>query len=206
MTELEVAAPSGTETPPETVVAVVPLKKSASARAVPEATAKSVDIAEVVAPKVVAPEPVAAEPVQAAPAQPMVKRIRLPDAAVLKDGAEKVRATVSKVEDYSKENFAAVVASFEAANKGATALRSQSFSLTKSLLQNSLSSAKTLSAAKTLHDVTDVYRQFAKFALDTHLTSVETLTETVSTSIKDAFTPLKARVDVTMRLGQKAAA
>ena len=206
MNELEVAPTSPAEIAPEAVVAVVPTKKSASSRAAPEAVA-------VVMPEPVLTEATAVEPTPE-PSKPALISIHLPDAAALKDGAEaalkdgaeKVRLTVSKAQDYSKQNLAAVVASFEAANKGATTLRSQSLSLSKSLFETGVSSAKSLAAAKSLHDVTDIYRDFAKFALDTHLTGVETLAETVSSSLKDAFTPLKARVQETLRFGQKAAA
>lgn len=192
MTELDVVPPLDPQSPAETALTAPPPKKTASARAAAPAAAPEVAVAETVA-----PEP--------APAKSAARRIRLPDTAALKDGAEKARLAVSKAQDYSKQNLAAVVASIEAANKGAAALRSQSLSLSKSLFETSLSSARTLAAAKSLHDVTDVYRDFAKFALDTHLTGVETLTETVSTSFKDAITPLKARVEETLRFGQKAA-
>ena len=111
-----------------------------------------------------------------------------------KDAVEKSLAAVSEANGYSKKNMEALVASVTAASKGAEALGAQAMAFSKSSLETQVAAAKSLAGAKSLQEVIELQTTYAKSALEAYVAELSRMSETVSTSVKDAVEPLNARV------------
>lgn len=105
---------------------------------------------------------------------------------------------VKKAKTYSKDNVDAFVASVSAANKGACAIRVQSLMLPQTLFLEAASAAKTLSSAKSVQDVVDVYGSYATSLLKLHLSEVNKASTTMSTAFAETVKPIKQRIDQTI--------
>jgi phasin family protein len=111
-----------------------------------------------------------------------------------KDGVEKTLAAFNEVNTQSQKNLEAVVASVTAAAKGAEALGAQAFAFSKANLDNQVAAARSLASARSLQDVIELQTAFSKGALETYVAQFGQVSETFSTSVKDAVKPLNERV------------
>lgn len=115
-----------------------------------------------------------------------------------KDGVEKSLAALNEMNAHSKKNLEAVVASATAATKGAEALGAQAMAFSKAVFDTQVSAARSLAGAKSVQEVVELQTAFAKTALETYMAEFGRMSETVSTSVKDAIKPLNERVTETV--------
>jgi len=115
-------------------------------------------------------------------------------ASAFKDAVEKSLSALSEANAYSKKNLEAVVASVTAATKGAETLGAQAMSYSKASLEGQVAAAKSLAGAKSLQEVVELQTAFAKSALETYMSEMGKMSETVASSVKDTLKPLNERV------------
>ena len=111
-----------------------------------------------------------------------------------KEGVEKSLAALNEANAYSKKNLEAVVASATAATKGAEALGAQAMSFSKTMFDNQVAAARSLAGAKSVQEIVELQTAYAKSALETYMAEVAKMTDTVQSSVKDAFKPINERV------------
>jgi phasin family protein len=111
-----------------------------------------------------------------------------------KDGVEKTLAALNDANAHSKKNLEAVVASVTAATKGAEALGAQAMAFSKKSFEDQVTAAKSLAGAKSVQEVVELQTAFAKSALESYMSGVGQMSETVSASVKDSMKPLNERV------------
>jgi phasin family protein len=111
-----------------------------------------------------------------------------------KDAVEKSLSALTEANGYSKKNLEAVVASVTAATKGAEVLGAMAMSYSKASLEGQVAAAKSLAGAKSLQEVVELQTSFAKSALETYMSEVGKMSETVASSVKDSLKPLNERV------------
>jgi phasin family protein len=114
--------------------------------------------------------------------------------AAFKDGMEKTLAAMNDVNDHSKKNLEALVASVTAAAKGAEAIGAQTMALSKKAFDDQISAARSFAAAKSLQEVVELQSTYARSWLETYIAEAGKLTEAVSVSVKDSMKPLNERV------------
>jgi phasin family protein len=111
-----------------------------------------------------------------------------------KDAVEKSLSALTEANGYSKKNLEAVVASVTAATKGAEVLGAMAMSYSKASLEGQVAAAKSLAGAKSLQEVVELQTTFAKSALETYMSEMGKMSETVAASVKDSLKPLNERV------------
>jgi len=122
----------------------------------------------------------------------------------LRDGVEKTSATIAELSAQSKQNLEALTASATAAQKGAEALSAQVVSYSKSSWENGVAAAQTISQARSIQELIELQTNFAKSAMETYLSEVTKMTETLTGSVKDSFKPINERVTASVEKFQAA--
>ena len=122
----------------------------------------------------------------------------------LREGVEKTSATIAELSAQSKQNLEALTASAAAAQKGAEALSAQVVSYSKSSWETGVAAAQTLSQARSIQELIELQTNFAKLAMETYLSEVTKMTETVTGSVKDSFKPINERVTASVEKFQAA--
>jgi phasin family protein len=111
-----------------------------------------------------------------------------------KDSFEKSMSALAELNTHSKKNFEAAVASITAATKGAETLGAQAVAFSKKAVEDQVSAARTLAAAKSVQEVIELQTGFAKTAFETCVDEVNKMTETVAASVKDSAAPINERM------------
>ena len=111
-----------------------------------------------------------------------------------KEGVEKSLAAMNEANTQSKKNLEALVASATASAKGAEALGAQAMAFSKAIFDTNVTAAKSLAGAKSVQEVVELQTAFAKSALETYMSEVGKMSETVASSVKDTLKPLNERV------------
>jgi phasin family protein len=114
-------------------------------------------------------------------------------ADAFKGAMQKSLSALNEASGHSKKNLEAVVASFTAAAKGAESLGSQAMAFSKSSFEGQVAAAKSMAGAKSIQDVVELQSTYAKSALDTYLSEMRKISETVAGSVKDSLKPLGER-------------
>ena len=122
----------------------------------------------------------------------------------LRDGVEKTSATIAELSAQSKSNLEALTASATAAQKGAEALSAQVVSYSKSSWENGVAAAQTISQARSIQELIELQTNFAKSSMETYLSEVTKMTETLTGSVKDSFKPINERVTASVEKFQAA--
>ena len=122
----------------------------------------------------------------------------------LRDGMEKTTASLSELSAQSKQNLEALTASATAAQKGAEALSAQALSYGKTSWENGVAAAQTISQARSIQELIELQTNFAKSAMETYLSEVTKMTETLTGSVKDSFKPINERVTASVEKFQAA--
>ena len=125
-------------------------------------------------------------------------------AKALREGVEKTSATLAELTAQSKQNLEALTASATAAQKGAEALSAQALSYSKSSWENGVAAAQTISQARSIQELIELQTNFAKSAMETYLSEVTKMTETLTGSVKDSFKPINERVTASVEKFQAA--
>ena len=116
----------------------------------------------------------------------------------VKETVERSLSTLNQLNDVSKRNLEAVVASVSAATRGAEALGAQAMSYGKSSMEQSAEAARALSAAKSVQEAVELQTNYARTALVTYLSEMNRMSETVAAAVKDSLAPLNERATAAM--------
>ena len=122
----------------------------------------------------------------------------------LREGMEKTSASLAELSAQSKQNLEALTASATAAQKGAEALSAQVVSYSKSSWETGVAAAQTFSQARSIQELIELQTNFAKSAMETYLSEVTKMTETLTGSVKDSFKPINERVTASVEKFQAA--
>ncbi|KPF79090.1 phasin family protein [Brevundimonas sp. AAP58] len=122
----------------------------------------------------------------------------------VREGMEKTTASLNELAAHSKSNLDALTASATAAQKGAEALSAQALSYGKTSWENSVAAAQSMAQARSIQELIELQTNFAKSAMETHLSEVTKMTETLTASVKDSFKPINERVTATVEKFQAA--
>lgn len=114
--------------------------------------------------------------------------------AAFKEQLEKSMATFSEMNAHSRKNLEALIASATAAAKGAETVGARAMAFSKKSMEDHVAAAKALAAAKSVQEAVELQTGFAKTAFETLVSEVNELSETMSTSVKDAMSPINERV------------
>ncbi|WP_298161686.1 phasin family protein [Brevundimonas sp.] len=132
------------------------------------------------------------------------EKVQAAGTQALRDGVEKTSATIAELSAQSKQNLEALTASAAAAQKGAEALSAQVVSYSKSSWETGVAAAQTLSQARSIQELIELQTNFAKSAMETYLSEVTKMTETLTGSVKDSFKPINERVTASVEKFQAA--
>jgi phasin family protein len=122
----------------------------------------------------------------------------------LREGMEKTSASLAEMSAHGKQNMDALTASAVAAQKGAEALSAQALSYGKTSWENGVAAAQTIAQARSVQELIELQTNFAKSAMETYLSEVTKMTETLTGSVKDSFQPINERVTATVEKFQAA--
>ncbi|MEQ7155192.1 phasin family protein [Brevundimonas aurifodinae] len=125
-------------------------------------------------------------------------------AKALREGMEKTTASLAELSAHSKSNLEALTASATAAQKGAEALSAQALSYGKTSWEHSVAAAQSIAQARSVQELIELQTNFAKSAMETYLSEVTKMTETLTGSVKDSFKPINERVTATVETFQAA--
>ena len=140
----------------------------------------------------------------ASTAKAQTEKVQAAGAQAFKDGLEKTTASLSELSAQSKQNLEALTASATAAQKGAEALSAQALSYGKSSWENGVAAAQTFAKARSVQELIELQTSFAKSAMETYLSEVTKMTETLTGSVKDSFKPINERVTASVEKFQAA--
>jgi phasin family protein len=139
-----------------------------------------------------------------ATAKVQVEKVQAAGTQALREGMEKTSASLAELSVQSKHNLEALTASATAAQKGAEALSAQALSYTKSSWEHGIAAAQTIAQARSVQEMIELQTNFAKSAMETYLSEVTKMTETLTGSVKDSFKPINERVTATVEKFQAA--
>ena len=122
----------------------------------------------------------------------------------VREGMEKTTASLTELAAQSKSNLDALTASATAAQKGAETLSAQALSYGKTSWEQSVAAAQSMAQARSIQELIELQTNFAKSAMETHLSEVTKMTETLTGSVKDSFKPINERVTATVEKFQAA--
>ena len=123
-----------------------------------------------------------------------VEKMAVAGNQAFKDSVEKTLGALNEVNTLSKGNVEAVVESLTAATKGAETVGAQALAFSKKNWDDAVTAAKTLSGAKSIQEVIELQSQYAKSTMEAYVSEMNLLTETLSSSFKDTFKPINARM------------
>ena len=115
-----------------------------------------------------------------------------------KDTVERSLSTLNQLNDVSKRNLEAVVTSLTAATRGAESLGAQAMNYGKSSMEQSAEAARALTAARSIQEAVELQTNYARTALESYLTEMNRMSETVAASVKDSLQPLNERATAAM--------
>ncbi len=122
----------------------------------------------------------------------------------VREGLEKTTASMNELAAHSKSNLEALTASATAAQKGAEALSAQALSYGKTSWEHGVAAAQSMAQARSIQELIELQTTFAKTAMETHLSEVTKMTETLTATVKDSFKPVNERVTATVERFQAA--
>jgi phasin family protein len=120
----------------------------------------------------------------------------------MKDGYEKAVAAFGDLNEFSKSNIEAFVASASTAGKGAEKINARVASFAKHALEEGVEIAKKAATAKSVQELMELQSDYAKASIDTYMGEVNKLADLYATSLKDAMKPLNERVTAAVELFQ----
>jgi phasin family protein len=127
-------------------------------------------------------------------AKSTVEQITTASSTAFKDGVEKTLAAINEANVHSKKNLEAMVASVTAAAKGAETIGAQAMALSKKTFDDQVAAARSLATAKSVQEVVELQSSYARSFMESYISEMGKLTETMSASVKESIKPLNERV------------
>ncbi|QTN19011.1 TIGR01841 family phasin [Brevundimonas sp. AJA228-03] len=137
-------------------------------------------------------------------AKAQAEKIQATGTQALRETLDKTSASIAELSAHSKQNLEALTASATAAQKGVEALSSQALSYSKSSWENGVAAAQTIAKARSVQELIELQTNYAKSAMETYLSEVTKMTETLTGSVKESFKPINERVTATVETFQAA--
>ncbi|MBX3478412.1 MAG: TIGR01841 family phasin [Brevundimonas sp.] len=125
-------------------------------------------------------------------------------AKAARDAMDKSIASMTEINAEGQRNLEAVVASAAAAQKGAEALSAQTVAYAKKSWEDGVAASQNLAQARSVQELIELQTTFAKSAMETYLSEVTKMTETLTASVKDSFKPINERVTASVERFQAA--
>lgn len=132
------------------------------------------------------------------------EKVQAAGATVLREGIEKTSASLAELSAHGKQNLEALTASASAAQKGAEALSAQALSYGKTSWETGVAAAQTIAKARSVQELIELQTNYAKSAMETYVSEVSKMTETLTGSVKESFKPINERVTATVEKFQAA--
>lgn len=132
------------------------------------------------------------------------EKVQAAGTQALREGMEKTSASLAELSTQGKHNMEALTASAAAAQKGAEALSAQALSYGKTSWEHGVAAAQTIAQARSVQELIELQTNYAKSAMETYLSEVTKMTETMTASVKDSFQPINERVTATVEKFQAA--
>lgn len=120
----------------------------------------------------------------------------------VKDGIEKSMAAVNDLSAFHKNSVEAVIASATTASKGFEELNALAAGYAKKSMEDGMVAAKSLASAKSVQEVIEIQSDYTKSSLEAYLASVNTVSDHVSSMMKDSLKPLNERFAAAVELMQ----
>lgn len=137
-------------------------------------------------------------------AKVQAEQVQAAGAKAFREGVDKSVAGITELNAQGKQNLEAMVASAAAAQKGAEALSQQGMTYAKKSWEDGVAAAQTMAQARSVQEMIELQTTFAKSAMETYLSEVTKMTDTLTASVKDTFQPLNARVTASVERFQAA--
>ncbi len=139
-----------------------------------------------------------------ATAQATAERMQAAGQQAFREGVDKSVAGLTELNAQGKKNLEALVESATAAQRGAEVLGQQAMNYGKTSWENGVAAAQSLSQARSVQELVELQTSFAKSAMETYLSEVTKMTETLTASVKDSFRPINERVTASVEKFQAA--
>jgi phasin family protein len=120
----------------------------------------------------------------------------------VKDGIEKSMAAVNDLSAFHKNSVEAVIASATTASKGFEELNALAAGYAKKSMEDGMTAAKSLASAKSVQEVIEIQSDYTKSSLEAYLANVNTVSDHVSSMMKDSMKPLNERFAAAVELMQ----
>jgi phasin family protein len=114
--------------------------------------------------------------------------------AALKTGLEKAMKGYDAYVGYGKETAEAVMKSATTAGKSIESINSELYSYSKQSIEDSVAASKALMGSKSVHEAFEFQTDFAKSAFEAYVAEMSKISELATSATKEAFAPLKGRV------------
>ncbi|GAB4137978.1 MAG: hypothetical protein Tsb0016_03590 [Sphingomonadales bacterium] len=111
---------------------------------------------------------------------------------------EEAQKNFGEMSGFSKENLDALVASTNAAAKGAEQISAELMAYSKKSVEDSLAAVKALSGAKNLREYFDLQNSLAKDSYDNFVAETSRFTEMYMKMANDVFEPVNSRFATAM--------
>jgi phasin family protein len=111
-----------------------------------------------------------------------------------KENLEKSMAAVSEMNAHSRKNLEAMIAAATATAKGFETVGARAMAYSKKSMEDQIAAAKALASAKSIQEAVELQTTYAKTAFENLVAEANEMSETVSTSVKGAMSPINERV------------
>ncbi len=120
----------------------------------------------------------------------------------IKEGFEKSLAAFNDVSAFQKESVDAVIASATTATKSIEEINTSMVTFAKKSMEDSVSAAKSMAAAKSVQELIEIHADYTKSALDGYLAEMNKTNDLMSGMFKDSFKPLNDRMAAAVEMMQ----
>lgn len=114
-------------------------------------------------------------------------------ADMFKDNFEKMMKSMTQFTDFQKETLEAMMESVQTLNKGLETISSEALGFQKKQMEEGVAAAKSVSGAKSLHDLIEVNSDFMKSYFEGYVGQLSKLSDLATTTVKDAGEPMNER-------------
>jgi len=123
-----------------------------------------------------------------------------------KNTFEKAVKSYDQFLTYGKETVEACAKSASAAGKGAETFNNELYAFSKKSIEDSITAAKALMGAKSVHEALEFQSDFAKTAFDGYIGQFSKFGEIFANTARDSLEPLQGRVQAWVEVVQSARA
>jgi phasin family protein len=131
-------------------------------------------------------------------AETMTKEFQANFQAGFQDNVEKMTSAFSDMNTFAKGNIDALVESMTRAGKGVEEINTHVLAYSKSAMEEGVNTAKKIASVKSVQELIELNTNYAKTAIETHISELSKLSEVCAKTVKESFQPLNDRAAVAM--------